>query len=57
MSQVDDPQLFERFVRYSTSIGKSVAIASYGNKDVILTILSRIFGQSKQCGYSRGYRA
>lgn len=41
---VDDPQLFERFVRYLTNIGKSVAIASYGNKEVILTILSRIFG-------------
>ena len=44
----EDAQNFENFVNDLKLIGKNVAIASYGTKSIILTLLSRIFGTDDQ---------
>lgn len=42
---IDDPTLFRQFVSYIQSLDISVAIASFGDKEVILTILNRVYSQ------------
>lgn len=41
-----DSDIFRRVVDYLLQHGKKVAIASYGNRDVIFTLMDRLFGDA-----------
>lgn len=45
-SLIDDPDLFHQFVGYIQSLGIPIGIASFGNKEVIMEILNRVYYQA-----------